>query len=1648
MKPSYLAVLAAALCALLTVSGCDDSSSSGSQSAPGSAAQSQKNTPLDSAQRERLEKASAGKSLTIQDASEIQLDGASTLSLTFSVPLDPAQDFARVVHLVDKQKGQVDGAWELSADLKELRLRHLEPRRELIVTVDSGLKALNKNTFGQSWEKSITTRDIEPVVGFASRGSLLPGKVVAGLPVMALNIDRVDVNFYRIKPESLAAFVSQWEYRNALSNWESDTLLKMADLVYSGRFDLNPAPNTREKLLLPLNDIAPLQQPGVYVAVMNQAGHYNYSNPATLFTLSDIGLSLHRYHNQVDIFTQSLENGAGKGDVTLQLLNQKGQVLASATTDGKGHASLENHPDAALVLAREKGQTTMLDLSQPALDLAEFDIAGDPGYNKQFFMFGPRDLYRPGETVIVNGLLRDADGHSLPDQPVKLEVVRPDGQVARTVVVQPQNGLYSFTYPLDSRAGTGQWHIRANTGDNLARNWDFHVEDFMPERMALRITAQKAPVAPDEDVTFRVSGRYLYGAPASGNALQGKLFLRPLREAVEKLPGFQFGDAAEANLTRTLDEVQSNLDEQGKAEITVPSQWTDTASPLNVILQASLLESGGRPVTRQTQQAIWPADVLPGIRPQFAQKSLYDYRTGESTSQAVVDENSQAGFDIVYAQPDGKQQTVKGLAVRLIRERRDYYWNWSEDEGWTSRFDQKDLVEGEQTLDLAAGETGKVSFPVSWGSYRLEVKDPEGHLSSVRFWAGYSWQDNSEGTGAIRPDRVTLKMDKPAYKPGDTIKLHIAAPQAGKGYAMVESGEGPVWWQEIDVPADGLDISIPVDKSWQRHDLYLSALVVRPGDKARALTPKRAVGLLHLPLGDESRRLNVALETPPKMRPNQPLTVKVKATAQDGALPAQVSVLISAVDSGVLNITDYATPDPWQAFLGRKRYGADIYDIYGNVIEGQGRMATLKFGGDGDALKRGGKPPVNHVTIIAQQALPVVLNAQGEGTVTLPVGDFNGELRVMAQVWSADRFGSSDSKVVVAAPLVAELSSPRFMAGGDQARLALDLTNLTDKPQTLSVNWQASGLLKLAGDATSSVVLSANERRTVFIPVQAQTGLGDGVLDATISGVSLPGETFQPLHKQWKIGVRPAFPARTVSGGTMLQPGESWQVPASLLSGLAPQTLEGQLLLSGRPPLNLARYIRELYAWPYGCLEQTTSGIFPSLYTNHEQLRALGIKSSSDAKRREAIDTGIAHILEMQRDNGGFGLWDKESPEEYWLTAYATDFLLRASEQGYSVPADALDKASARLLRYLQDPGTIAVRYSDNPAASRFAVQSYAALVLSRQQKAPLGALRILRDQSAAATSGLPLVQLGIALTRMGDSVRGQQAILKGVNFQGKTEHNWLGDYGSPLRDNALILSLLEENNLLADQRAALLNRLSEQAWGEQWLSTQENNALFLAARQQDTGTDKWRADASFSSTPLQGEHSQVITLSSVEQAALNVTNRGEAPLWVRLDSTGYPEQAPAPASNVLHIERHYLDAKGETRSLNGLKSGELVLVWLDIWSDKQVPDALVEDLLPAGLELENQNLANSAASLTENGSEIQNLINQMQQEDIQHIEFRDDRFVAALSVNEGQHATLVYLARAVTPGVYQIPAPLVTSMYVPQWRATGNTESLLHVVP
>ena len=406
------------------------------------------------------------------------------------------------------------------------------------------------------------------------------------------------------------------------------------------------------------------------------------------------------------------------------------------------------------------------------------------------------------------------------------------------------------------------------------------------------------------------------------------------------------------------------------------------------------------------------------------------------------------------------------------------------------------------------------------------------------------------------------------------------------------------------------------------------------------------------------------------------------------------------------------------------------------------------------------------------------------------------------------------------------------------------------------------------------------------------------------------------------------------------------------------------------------------------------------------------------------------------------GLWGADGQEEYWLTAYITDFLLRARDQGYAVPRQALQQASQRLMRYVQERNLIEADYSDNLDHTRFAVQAYAALVLARSQQAPLGALRNIFERRSDALSGLPLVQLSIALQKMGDQPRADQALAAGLAVTRKGDQ-WLGDYGSPLRDQALILALLEENDLMTGQREQRLFDLSDQLAASPWLSTQERNSLFLAGRDV---LAKPQADWSAQLTSggqtrdLNNRQSGMKLDGPLLNTPLSVRNEGHDTVYQQLTISGYPQQAPVAGGENMSIRRDYLRMSGEPLDLTSLKSGDLVLVHLAVTAKQPVPDALVVDLLPAGLELENQNLGQSAASLENASTEVKLWREAMQNANVEHQEYRDDRYVAALKLEGSGTAHLLYLARAVTPGTYRVPPPQVESMYRPNWQAVGET--------
>ncbi|MEJ2038733.1 MAG: alpha-2-macroglobulin family protein, partial [Desulfosarcinaceae bacterium] len=784
-------------------------------------------------------------------------------------------------------------------------------------------------------------------------------------------------------------------------------------------------------------------------------------------------------------------------------------------------------------------------------------------------------------------------------------------------------------------------------------------------------------------------------------------------------------------------------------------------------------------------------------------------------------------FEVVNADPAGELLAAENLAVTVVREYPDYYWEYNANAGWERNVNYQHYPVARFKLDVPAGAPAKISFPVEWGPYRLEVRNPRtGLMTSYRFSAGWSWWGRGANQQGSRPDQVVLTLDKPAYNPGDTAKVWIKAPEAGTALVSVE-GDRPLWSTIVEVKAGGSEVSIPVSATWDRHDLYISALVIRPGDRRRKITPKRALGLIHLPLDRGARRLALTIEAPEKVLPNTPLTVNLHV---DGALGrGEAYVTLAAVDVGALAITDFKTPDPAAYFFNRRRYGVDCYDLYQKIIEnGEGPPARRRFGGGAmPRLNRGGDKPLTDVRIVSLYRGRLAVDEQGRASAVMDMPDFNGKLRLMAVAYSDSTYGVADKEVTVAAPVVAEIAMPRFLALDDSAFLALDVQNLSGLPQALSVHLAATPPIVLVDQGDQQFKLADKQKVTLRYAIRAGQSAGLGDIDLRIEGIRPRADAASvTLQRQWRLGTRPAYPAVTRQWRKSLEPGQALTIDPRVLENLMPATVHAGLTLSGHPPIDVARHVRELFAYPYGCLEQTASGIYPQVFLSREALDQLGVKTQEEKLRRRKVAKGIDRLLSLQKSSGGFGLWSDSSPEECWLSAYVTDFLITARDQGFEVPDEALARALDRLAAYLRKPGTVIVRYSEDTKHARLSAMAYSGYVLARINRAPLGTLRSLFDNHAAdSLTGLPLVHLGVALELQGDRRRARQAYARALEKRG-SGNRWYGDYGSPLRDAAMAFVLLSTHAPGRGDAAQWLIKLDEALHGREWLSTQERNAL------------------------------------------------------------------------------------------------------------------------------------------------------------------------------------------------------------------------------
>jgi uncharacterized protein YfaS (alpha-2-macroglobulin family) len=1620
------------------------------------------------------------------------LDGSPALAVMFTQPLARSQDWAKLVKATEGEKPEsarpVDARWVLGDNPRVLYLPFATPDRTYNIALSEGLAAAAGGTLGAAHSCSVKSEAMPESFYFASKGIVLPAGQNGGLPVVTINTPEVDVQFLRVNADALPAFLEQVggradrrnhsddeeegyydggyqdpgsKLKGTVGGYQLDKLRELSSSVYVSRFSTDARPNRRNVSFLPVEKIKELQEPGVYVAVMNTPGRFGWDFQVTYFYVTDIGLHVRRHAEQTDVFTTSLKSGEALRGIELTLIDENGKNLAQVNTDGEGHAVLDGRTDKGRAIVARKGkEMSVIALRDPALDLSEYDVGGYPSRNQKLFVYAGRDLYRPGEQFTVSVLARDADGKPLPAPqagaalPITLVLKRPDGESVSTQIVRPSTSgtaYYQQALNLPADAPTGRWLLEARVDPGAKRPdaaWSFQVEEFLPERMKLDLKAPDTVLQDKAALTVQVEGNYLYGAPAAGNRLLASLAVERLRVALPQTwPGFIFGDIADDSAKKRQDLGENALDDAGKAEVDVPLELSERSSPMQVRASFSLLESGGRPVVRSIERAWWPAAELVGIRPLF--------------DRDIAAEGGLAEFELARVNTQGKFVPAKGLQIRLLREERQWYWRYDDNRGWNSGYhEEEELIEA-RSINLAA--RSKIALPVKYGRYRLEINDPTtGQTSRYRFYAGWGAQDADDMGN--RPDRVGLKLEGAPFKAGDRAKLTITPPHDGEALVTVE-GDRVLYQKRVSVSASGTSIEIPVDPDWNRHDLYIGVVAFRPGSQGDRITPARALGLVHLPLNRDARKLKLAISAPAKTVPEQKVPVKLKLTDAAGKplKAGQAMVTLSAVDVGILNITRYATPNPVDFFFGKHRYDADLLDIYGKLIEKMdGNQAKQRFGGD--AGKRDTQSMPRKVRLVDLFSGPVQLDANGEATIPLDLPDFNGTLRLMAVASTPDSYASADAEMVVAAPLVAELSMPRFIAPGDVATIALDVTNLSGSPQEVKVQIEASSPLKITG-AQAPVKLADKQRSILRYTAEATDAYGLAPIKLTVTAGKLK------VVREAALQVQPATPLVRELRRVRVEPDGSYKLDPALADAFWAGSARVSLSLSNKPPIDVRAAVQGLLMYPYGCLEQTTSSAYPLVFIDEAGATAYGMKPLSREERAKRLDVAFGRLAGMQQPQGGFGLWAASSPYEAWLSAYVTGFLQDAHDAGFAVPETMQTRALNSLLEQFQKaPGLQTKPPKDihrdaqgrvadyrevealRMAHQRLSEAAHAGYILARAQKAPLATLRTLFDDYRGnARSPLVLVHLGLALQLMGDETRAKTAFDEALKLDyGINPANngywgeWLGDYGSRVRDKAMAYALLLRHKVAHPQRENLLLDLAADFDKRQYYSTQEKLALFLAARAAGgAGDQAWTASLQTGATN-ENLSSKTTELRSFDVAALkrgiSLTSKNSEPLFVEVAAEGYPVKPLPPQDDRISLERTWWSTSGAKLDTRQFKTGDIVVVRLRVQAKQRVKDAMVIDRIPAGMEVENLNLSQGvqASEFTVDGV---NVGQALQNERIKHSEYRDDRFVVAAEL-DGSKLDLFYLLRVVTPGKFVVPAPFAEDMYRPDIRGVGKTEA------
>jgi uncharacterized protein YfaS (alpha-2-macroglobulin family) len=1577
--------------------------------------------------------------------------------LNFSDPLNKSQVLDGLI--------RIGNIRNLQFEIDKNRIKVYLPNNysgDQTVNIESSLLNISNKPLGKKVIRTISMESLKPNVRMVGEGTILPSSNKLSIPFEAVNLKAVDVKVLKVYEQNVPQFLQV----NELSG--TNQMYRVGRVVYKEKLDLTKVSkaivdyNSWNRFYLDLSKLIKTEQGAIYRVVLSfrkeystypcedseesseddlynfdfdeveevsddewgyysdydyepyYYRYYNWSerdNPcsqsyyhgktaARNVLASDIGLITKRgTDGSLTVFATDIVTAKPLKGIKLELLDYQQQVLKSLITDDEGKAEVVLKRRPFLLIARNGDQRGYLKLNDGnALSLSLFDVDGDKvKRGVKGFLYAERGVWRPGDTMFINFIMEDKSDNIPDDVPVLFELSDPTGQVVRRMMnKEPVKNIYPFHVATDRSGRTGNYLAKVFIG-NMVFSRYFKVETVKPNRLKIDIAFNDNMIKAFAPKPIGIKSTWLHGA--KGSNLKARIEYS-LERGVTKFDGYKnytFDNPASTFYTETYTIFDGKLDENGQAFFDIQSRTSRTApGVLRANFNTKVFEPSGNFSINTISVPYYPYESYSGLWVPNG-KGWWD----------ALETGKKHRFQLANVDYNGKALKSSKLKVEVYRI--DWSWWYESSSHRLSSFlsSSENIPVYKKTISLKNGK-GHFDWGMeneAWGRYLVFVTDLQsGHSTGKMIyldWPGYSRRHGSSKEGATM---LTFSSDKEKYNVGEDVNLTIPSSVSGRALVSIENGSHVISSKWIDADSGTSKFSFKATAD-MAPNVYVHVTLIQPHAQTANDLPIRLYGVIPIKVEDPNTHLYPQISMKNKLRPESKVNVKVSEKNGKG-----MAYTLAIVDEGLLDLTNYKTPDPWNHFYSKEALGVKTWDLFDDVMGAWGaEIERLLSIGGGDTRVNSDKQKANRFKPVVKFIGPFYLEKGKTASHTFTMPQYVGSVKVMVVAANNGAYGSAEKSVKVTSPLMVTGTLPRVVGPGETVSLPVNVFAMEKQVKNVTVKLQANEMFKITGKSSAKVSFSEPGEKMVYFDLKVLQKIGIGKVKIIATDKN------EQASYDVELDVRLANPEVSNIQQLIVDKGKS--VNETIKLGGIDGTNKVRFELSVLPPMNLSKRIDYLIRYPHGCLEQTTSAAFPQLFLS--DLVKLDKRSKTDIENN--IKAALLKLKRFQHSDGSFTYWPGGSYRNSWSNVYAGHFMIEAEKKGYEIPS-GLKKSYLKSLANEARAWTkySYYRYDDLIQANRL-------YMLALAGKKEMGAMNRLKNHDNLSLQAS--WRLAAAYAVAGKKKIARKMVEKlSTDIMPYVEYSYT--FGSRLRDKAIIV----ETMLLVDDHTSalkLVKEIAEKLNSRNWYSTQ-TTAFCLNA------VAKYYSSIGGSSKDLKaklvadGKTINVVSdkpmyvydlldLKGSNEVKMMLENQSGVPMFLNIINSGTPLPGDEKENaSKLKIKVTYLSNNGSEINPAAIKQGTDFSVRVSIVNPtaSYYKEMALTQIFPSGWEILNDRLSGFSDTRIDATSNYT------------YQDIRDDRVLTYFNISPYKTKTFYVKLNATYAGKYYLPAVLAETMY------------------